>query len=142
MGSTIVIVILAAAAILLVFSLLKRLIKLAFVAVVLALLLAGIWYLLQDDPGQARETLREVGGEAVGRAGELIQEGAEQVMEKAGEVVDGGAEQAIDRMGEVIEEGTEMARDAAGEAVAITVGEEGEGEGGETEPPEVDSQHD
>ncbi len=49
--SGIIIVLLGIAALLLVFSLFKKLIKLAFTAVLLLLLLAGIWYFTQEAYG-------------------------------------------------------------------------------------------
>ncbi len=116
---------LALAAVSLVLSLFKKLIKLAFTALALLLLVAGIWYFSQRDPkissslqraqDEAAEKLKEVAGEALDKAADSVKEGAERAMDRAAEAVKEGAARAT------------ATDSAAGD-------EAGEGEGEDQEP--------
>ncbi len=135
--SWIIIGLLGFAALMLVFSLFKKLVKLAFTAVALLLLVAGIWYFWQRDPPEipdsvrqageeAAETLKQAAGKAVDKAAEAVKEGAGEAMNKAAEAVKEGAQEAVDKAAEAVQE------DAAG------TGDETAGEGGEDQTPQGD----
>ncbi len=115
--SWIIIGLLGFAALLLVFSLFKKLVKLAFTAVLLLLLVAGIWYFWQQNPPEIPDSVRQAGEEAVETIKEAAGEAMEQAVDKAGEVIQEGAEVAMDKAGEAIQEGAEQAMDKAGEVV-------------------------
>ncbi len=121
--SWIIVGLLGFAALMLIFSLFKKLVKLAFTALALILVAAGIWYVWQQDPPevpesvrqageQAAERLRDAAGEVMEKAGEKVKEGAEKAMEKAGEAVKDGAGQAMDKAVEALQQGTEPAGEA------------------------------
>ncbi len=73
--SVLIIALLGIAALLLVFSLLKKLVKLAFTAAALVLLLAAVWYFTQ-----------EAYGEPVDGAAAAVEVGAEQTLGTAAEI--------------------------------------------------------
>jgi len=132
--SWIIICLLGFAALLLVLSLFKKLIKLAFTAISLLLLVAGIWYFwLQNPPEipasvpqageEAAETIQQVAGQVLDEAAEVVKDGAAQAMDKAGEAIQEGAGEAMHKAGEAIQEGAEQARNKAGELAEDLSGE-------------------
>ncbi len=108
--SMILVAVLGLLAFLLILSLFKKLIKLAFTMVTLLLIVGGIWYISQNSPevaqqmerakGQAADKFEEVAGEAMERATEVVKDGAGQAVEKAAEAMKDGAEQAAEAMGD------------------------------------------
>ena len=106
----ILIAVLAVAGLVLLFSLLKKVLKLALTAAALLLVAAGIWYLYQQDP-EVPESVREVGE----KAADVIKESAGEVWERASEAVKDNADGAIEKAAEAVREG---AADAVDEAVA------------------------
>ncbi|MEM7586861.1 MAG: hypothetical protein AAF560_25955 [Acidobacteriota bacterium] len=112
--SVILFVVLGLAALMLVLSLVKKLVKLAFTAITLLLVAGGIWYLSQQSPevaeslerakGQAADTFEEVAGQAAERAAEVMKEGAEQAADKAAELMKEGAGAAMEKAAEALQE--------------------------------------
>ncbi len=130
--SWIILVVLGLAAVVLVFSLFKKLIKLAFTALALLLLVAGIWYLWQQGDVEVPEPVRQAGERAADRLGEV----AGEALDKATEVAKERAEQAIDRA-------ADAAKESAGEAIegapAATGESAGVDAGGENPEPAGDA---
>ena len=112
--SWIIIVILGLAAAMLVFSLFKKLVKLAFTALALLLLATGIWYVWQHGDVEVPESVRQVGEKAAGKIGEV----AGEALDRAAEVAKEQAEQAIDRAAEAAKEGADKVVEGAPETSA------------------------
>ncbi len=118
--SMILIALLGLAAFLLILSLFKKLIKLAFTAVTLLLIVGGIWYVSQRSP-EVAESLQH----ARGQAAEKFEEVAGKAMDHATDAMKDGAEKAVDRAAEAMKEGAEQAMEKAAEAM----GDDGAGDG-------------
>lgn len=138
--SLIILVVLGFAVLLLAISLFKKLVKMAFTAILLLLLAAGIWFYLEQNPPAVPDSVRQAGEDAAGKlkeaAGELvdsaaetIKEGAEQAMDKAGEAIQEGAEQAVSKAGEALQEGADQARDKVDELTRDTSAKKDEAPG-------------
>ncbi len=89
---------LALAVIFLILSLIKKVVKLAFTAAALLLLVGGIWYLSRQ--AEVPDSVRQAGRETT----ERIKKGAGQAIDKAVEAAKESASQAIDQAAETAKE--------------------------------------
>lgn len=119
----IIIGVLGLAALLLVFSLIKKLVKLALTVVVLALVVLGIWYVSQQNP-EVSESMRQVGTEAAEKlkeaAADAVDEASLVVRERAGKAADQASEVVEEKVGEALDEATTTVRDTVGESEEST----------------------